>query len=81
MSSTDEDEDHEDIEVPATELFDISGVKFDMKQNTRRRTICLILEGPEDSDWNLFRFYLALDWYVRKMEDEIGVMNEPLDEQ
>lgn len=61
------------------ELFDISNVKFDLKQNTSKGLLVLIAQSEDH--WNLMRYYLALRSYVLKLEAEMGIMPEPPDEQ
>jgi hypothetical protein len=61
------------------ELFDVNDVVFDIKQNTRKGLLILIAHS--DAHWTLMRYYLAFKLYVCKLEQEMGIMEEPPDEQ
>lgn len=74
----DQDEDIGD-EICDAALFDVSDVKFELKQNVRKHLFTLI--ASSEDHWNLMRFYLALRAYVVKLEQEMGIMAEPPDEQ
>lgn len=66
--------DVEDIEIDSPEMFDISDVTFEMPESRSRRVVNVRLRS--ESDFNLIKFYLALNFYVEKMENEIGIMAE-----
>lgn len=57
------------------EMYDISDVKFHIKQTRSRRKVELVAES--ESDFNLFKYYLALKTYIERIEHEIGVMDGP----
>jgi hypothetical protein len=83
-SDDDENIDWDGVELTDEEeraLFSIEGVKFDLKQNTRDKTIAIIFHAPEDWEWTLFRLYLSICEYKAKMEGEIGIEPEIANEQ
>jgi hypothetical protein len=65
------DEDFEDLSL---EHFNISDIRWDVKNFRRGKEVHLIARS--DSNINLMRYYLALKNYIEKMEHEIGIMEE-----
>lgn len=71
------DEDEEGAEEFVVDLSDpmynIENVKNYIKQTRNRRKVELVFEDPEN-DFNLFKFFLALERYYEGMKNEIGIM-------
>jgi hypothetical protein len=65
------DDEFEDL---SPELFNISDIRWDVKNYRKGCEVHLIAKS--DSNINLMRYYLALKFYIEKMEHEIGIVTE-----
>lgn len=61
------------------ELFDISDIKWDMFTSKNRKKVSLT--GESEKDFNLLRIYLWLCATKEKIEQEMGIMEEPPEAQ